>query len=246
MIRSYFSHIVIFIFSILMLILACDRESSTSEPEPLSETEELGFVAQTITLRYNGNVGETLKIHTPKIVDELNRNIVPVLKSSSFLKVTTAASASTDTTTVELVKAGTESLTLEWSAPETSVEKDVNNDGVTDKVTYPAKVINVKIELNIKAKIPPTKPILVRPKNEAKDITSDAAFVWLSSSDANNDPITYEVQIGFSSSTLQKLTDNLTVTQLAFKDALDGDEGLEANKTIYWRVIAKANGDQNS
>lgn len=224
---------IILLLSVLLLIACPDKKKNT--PEPLSQTKDLGLEAPTITLKYSGRVGQTIKIYTPKVVDKIKREIIPILQQSSLLQVVTKASASSDTVVINLVKAGVESITVRWSAPEITNEEDVNNDGIKDKITYPAKAVERKIELTVTEKKPPTKPVLTSPTDKATNIGLNILLKWEASTDADGDPIKYKVYLGTSAGALATFGE-VSETQISSR-------GFAYSTTYFWRVDAIADGD---
>jgi hypothetical protein len=91
-------------------------------------------------------------------------------------------------------------------------------------------VDDIFVDMNIN--YPPSAPTLVRPAKDATNQALTVSLKWNASTDAENDPVKYDVYFGESSTTMSVIASNLTATTF-------NKSGLESSKTYYWRIRAK-------
>ena len=78
----------------------------------------------------------------------------------------------------------------------------------------------------------PTAPTLTSPANAATGIALNTKLVWQTSTDADGDPITYDVYLGKTNPPITKVVDSKNVLEFT-------PTGQTNATTYYWKVVAK-------
>tara|TARA_R110000787_G_scaffold81036_2_gene175869 strand:+ start:26216 stop:27724 length:1509 start_codon:yes stop_codon:yes gene_type:complete len=91
---------------------------------------------------------------------------------------------------------------------------------------------NVVFELDVSTanNRPPTEPILITPADNSVDVALDVDFIW-SSSDPDEDPITYSIELRNGTNEEVLLFENI-------EDTIYSIENLRLGETYFWQVTA--------
>lgn len=99
-------------------------------------------------------------------------------------------------------------------------------DGIASNVVF-------ELEISTANNRPPTEPELVSPEDNSTDIALDLDFIW-SSTDPDNDPITYSLELRNSTNEEVLIFENI-------EDTIFSIENLRLGETYFWQVSATDN-----
>ena len=86
---------------------------------------------------------------------------------------------------------------------------------------------------------PPTAPTLTTPTTAATDIAPNTPLKWEASTDADSDPLTYDVYFGKTNPPTTKVVDSKNVLEFTPSGQTNGTK-------YYWKVVAKDGKEQTS
>lgn len=187
----------IIIYIMIFAHVSCqDDLDEDISPEPLNEERNLNLSIpnrEKVEITYTGTRGSILKIYTPTIkLANPTTHLVPTLESSSSLyTIQAAATQDKDTTYVRLDSVGEENITLRWEMDKTETRRDMNGDGIEDRVAFNATSTSCSIFLKVTTPRPTTFSVNIKRSKMKTEV--NPIIVWDESKDPDGGQITYSV-----------------------------------------------------